>query len=163
MEFASRVEEDCAWSQVAKAKLRKGLVGDAIELFIRVADATHFLEVIKAAEGANIYHDLVKYLLIVRNKTKEPEVDSEFIYAYAKIGRLGEIEEFILMPNVSNLLNVGDRLYSEAHYGAAVTLSRSQIGSIFPSLFGSVMNSDTGRNLHTYMHNMIILIMLQPL
>ncbi|XP_058747900.1 clathrin heavy chain 1-like [Vicia villosa] len=122
MEFASRVEEDCVWSQVAKAKLRKGLVGDAIELFIRVGDATHFLEVIKAAEGANVYHDLVKYLLMVREKTKEPEVDSELIYAYAKIGRLGEIEEFISMPNVSNLPNVGDRLYAEALYEAAKIL-----------------------------------------
>lgn len=35
-------------------------------MLLRVGDATHFLEVIKAAEGANIYHDLVKYLLMVR-------------------------------------------------------------------------------------------------
>jgi len=48
--------------------------------------------------------------LMVRQKTKEPKVDSEFIYAYAKIDRLGEIEEFILMPNAANLPNVGDRL-----------------------------------------------------
>jgi clathrin heavy chain len=106
MEFAFYVEEDSVWSQVAKAKLRKGLVSDAIELFIRADDATQFLEVIKVAEVANVYHDLVKYLLMVRQKTKEPKVDSELIYAYAKIGRLGEIEEFILMPNVSNLPNV---------------------------------------------------------
>ncbi|KAL5102347.1 hypothetical protein RYX36_006674 [Vicia faba] len=119
MEFTFCVEEDSVWSQVAKAKLRKGLVGDAIELFIRVSDATHFLEVIKAAEGANVYHDLVKYLLMVRKKTKEPKVDSELIYAYAKIGQLGEIQKFILMPNVSNLPNVGDRLYAEALYEAA--------------------------------------------
>jgi len=46
-------------------------------------------------------------------------VDSELIYAYAKIGRLGEIEEFILTPNVSNLPNVGDRLYADALYEAA--------------------------------------------
>ena len=41
-------------------------------------------------------------------------MDSEIIYAYAKIDRLGEIEEFILMPNVTNLPNVGDCLYDEA-------------------------------------------------
>ncbi|KAL2539951.1 Clathrin heavy chain 1 [Abeliophyllum distichum] len=119
VEFAFRVEEDAVWSQVAKAQLREGLVSDAIESFIRADDATQFLEVIHAAEEANVYHDLVKYLLMVRQKAKEPKVDSELIYAYAKIDRLGEIEEFILMPNVANLPNVGDRLYDEALYEAA--------------------------------------------
>ncbi|KAL2541769.1 Clathrin heavy chain 1 [Abeliophyllum distichum] len=106
VEFAFRVEEDAVWSQVAKAQLREGLVSDAIESFIRADDATQFLEVIRAAEDANVYHDLVKYLLMVRQKAKEPKVDSELIYAYAKIDRLGDIEEFILMPNVANLPNV---------------------------------------------------------
>ncbi|KAG5521279.1 hypothetical protein RHGRI_033734 [Rhododendron griersonianum] len=54
-----------------------------------------------------------------RIKTKEPRVDSELIYPYAKIDRLGEVEEFILMPNVANLPNVGDRLYDEGLYEAA--------------------------------------------
>ncbi|CAI9762259.1 unnamed protein product [Fraxinus pennsylvanica] len=119
VEFAFRVEEDAVWSQVAKAQLREGLVSDAIESFIRADDATQFLEVIRAAEDANVYHDLVKYLLMVRQKTKEPKVDSELIYAYAKIDRLGDIEEFILMPNVASLPNVGDRLYDEELYEAA--------------------------------------------
>ncbi|KAL0402928.1 UNVERIFIED_CONTAM: Clathrin heavy chain 1 [Sesamum radiatum] len=90
VEFAFRVEEDAVWSQVAKAQLREGLVSDAIESFIRADDATQFLEVIKAAEDGDAYHDLA-----------------------------GDIEEFILMPNVANLPNVGDRLYDEALYEAA--------------------------------------------
>ncbi|KAA3478254.1 clathrin heavy chain 1-like [Gossypium australe] len=119
VEFAFRVEEDAVWSQVAKAQLREGLVSDAIESFIRADDATHFLDVIRASEDANVYTDLVRYLLMVRQKVKEPKVDSELIYAYAKIDRLGEIEEFILMPNVANLQNVGDRLFDEELYEAA--------------------------------------------
>ncbi|KAL0900597.1 hypothetical protein Bca101_084558 [Brassica carinata] len=118
-EFALRVEEDSVWSQVGKAQLREGLVSDAVESFIRAEDATHFLEVIRVAEDANVYDDLVRYLVMVRNKVKEPKVDSELVYAYAKIDRLGEVEEFILMPNVANLQNVGDRLYDEAMYEAA--------------------------------------------
>ncbi|KAK4353841.1 hypothetical protein RND71_026035 [Anisodus tanguticus] len=119
VEFAFRVEEDAVWSQVAKAQLREGLVSDAIESFIRADDTTQFLDVIHAAEDTDVYHDLVKYLLMVRQKTKEPKVDSELIYAYAKIDRLGDIEEFILMPNVANLPNVGDRLFDAALYEAA--------------------------------------------
>ncbi|KVI07010.1 Armadillo-type fold [Cynara cardunculus var. scolymus] len=119
VEFAFRVEEDAVWSQVAKAQLRDGLVSDAIESFIRADDATQFLDVIRASEDTECYHDLVKYLLMVRGKTKEPKVDSELIYAYAKIDRLSDIEEFILMPNVANLHNVGDRLFDEALYEAA--------------------------------------------
>ncbi|RXI08790.1 hypothetical protein DVH24_022934 [Malus domestica] len=119
VEFAFRVEEDAVWSQVAKAQLREGLVSDAIESFIRADDATQFLDVIRASEDADVYHDLVRYLLMVRQKVREPKVDSELIYAYAKIDRLADIEEFILMPNVANLQNVGDRLYDEALYEAA--------------------------------------------
>ncbi|KAF1892552.1 hypothetical protein Lal_00011019 [Lupinus albus] len=122
VEFAFRVEEDAVWSQVAKAQLREGLVSDAIESFIRADDATQFLDVIRASEDANVYHDLVRYLLMVRQKSKEPKVDSELIYAYAKIDRLSDIEEFILMPNVANLQNVGDRLYDEELYEAAKIL-----------------------------------------
>ncbi|KAL2927364.1 Clathrin heavy chain 2 [Bienertia sinuspersici] len=88
VEFAFRVEEDAVWSQVAKAQLRAGLVSDAIESYIRAEDSTQFLDVIRAAEDADVYHDLVKYLLMVRQQTKEPKVDSELIYAYAKIDRL---------------------------------------------------------------------------
>ncbi|KAF4363466.1 hypothetical protein F8388_016594 [Cannabis sativa] len=119
VEFAFRVEEDAVWSQVAKAQLREGLVSDAIESFIRADDATQFLDVIRAAEDVNVYDDMVRYLLMVRQKVKEPKVDGELIYAYAKIDRLADIEEFILMPNVANLQSVGDRLYDEALYEAA--------------------------------------------
>ncbi|KAH6555179.1 hypothetical protein KP509_1Z275900 [Ceratopteris richardii] len=119
VEFASRVEEDEVWSQVAKAQLKEGLVSDAIDSFIRANDATEFLDVIRAANLTGAFEDLVKYLLMVRRNVKESKVDSELIYAYAKIDRLGEIEEFILQPNVANLQAVGDRLFDEALYEAA--------------------------------------------
>ncbi|GKE01692.1 clathrin heavy chain 1-like protein isoform X2, partial [Tanacetum coccineum] len=119
LEFAYHVEEDTVWSQVAKVQLRVGLVSDAIDSFMHAEDATQFLDVIRAAEDNECYHDLVKYLSMVRQKIKEPKVDSELIYAYAKIDTISEIEEFILMPNVANLHNVGDRLFDESLYEAA--------------------------------------------
>ncbi|KAG5521723.1 hypothetical protein RHGRI_034070 [Rhododendron griersonianum] len=60
VEFAFRVKEDAAWSQVAKAQLREGFVSEAIESFIRVDDATQFLDVVRAAQDADVYYDLVK-------------------------------------------------------------------------------------------------------
>lgn len=119
VEFANRVEEDDVWSQVGKAQLKEDLVSDAIASFIRANDATQFLDVIRAAEGMDAYHDMVDYLIMVRKKVKEPKVDAELVYAYAKIDKLGEIEDFIQTPHVANLQSVGDRLFDEQLYEAA--------------------------------------------
>ncbi|KAI8531053.1 hypothetical protein RHMOL_Rhmol11G0107800 [Rhododendron molle] len=56
-------------------------------------------------QDADVYHDLVKYLLMVRKKTKEPRVDSDLIYAYAKIDRLGWSLNSLIFP-----LNLAARL-----------------------------------------------------
>jgi clathrin heavy chain len=119
VEFAARVEEDEVWSQVGKAQLREGLVSDAIESFIKANDATQYNEVIDVASGVRAYEDLVKYLNMVRKKVKEAKVDSELIFAYAKLNRLDDIEEFIVTPNLANLQTVGDRLFDEELYEAA--------------------------------------------
>jgi clathrin heavy chain len=53
-------------------------------------------EVINEVPNVDAYEDLVKYLFMVRNKVKEPKVDSKFIYAHAKLDQFGDIEEFIV-------------------------------------------------------------------
>ena len=55
------------------------------------------------------YEDLVKYLLMVRKKIKEPKVDTELVYAYAKTNNLGEMDTFIHGSHQANLQAVGDR------------------------------------------------------
>ncbi len=42
-------------------------------------------KVINEAPNADAYEDIVKYLFIVSKKMKEPKVDYELIYAYAKL------------------------------------------------------------------------------
>ncbi len=42
-------------------------------------------KVINEVPNADAYEDIVKYLFIVCKKVKEPRVDYEFIYAYAKL------------------------------------------------------------------------------
>ncbi len=61
---------------------KEGLVSDAIESFVKVNDAIQF---INQASNVKAYGDLIKCLLMVRKKVKEPRVDSKLIYAYAKI------------------------------------------------------------------------------
>ncbi|KAF3632726.1 hypothetical protein FXO38_26015 [Capsicum annuum] len=81
---------------------------------MRATDAAQFLNVIHVTEDVDVYHDSVKYLLMVRQKTKENSL--RLTVNSFKIDRLGDIEEFILMSNVANLPNVGDRLYDAALY-----------------------------------------------
>eukprot|EP00475_Leptophrys_vorax_P034731 TRINITY_DN56473_c0_g1_i1.p1 TRINITY_DN56473_c0_g1~~TRINITY_DN56473_c0_g1_i1.p1 ORF type:complete len:919 (-),score=143.56 TRINITY_DN56473_c0_g1_i1:348-3104(-) len=122
VEFANRVEEPEVWSQVGKAQLKDpDLLSDAIASFIRANDGSQFHEVIRASEraGPEAYADLVEYLLMVRKTVKDPKVDQELVYAYAKIERLDAIEEFIALPHVANLQLVGDRLFDEELYEAA--------------------------------------------
>jgi len=47
------------------------------------------------AKSGEVYEELVKFLLMVRKKQKEPKVDTELVYAYAKVNQLGQLEEFI--------------------------------------------------------------------
>ena len=120
-EFAERVEEDEVWSQVGKAQLRDGRISDAIASFIRASDASQFTDVIREAGKLKAYDNLVRYLMMVRQTVKEPQVDSELIYAYAKMGRFDKLAEIVAQPNgcVANLLVVGDRLFDEDLYEAA--------------------------------------------
>jgi clathrin heavy chain len=62
---------------------------------------------LSAAAGS--YEDLVRYLLMVRKKVKEPKVDSELLYAYARTNNLSEIDAFLHTSHQANLQQVGDR------------------------------------------------------
>ena len=45
----------------------------------------------------------------VRKKLKEPRVDTELVYAFAKVGQTGQLEEFINGTHQANLQACGDR------------------------------------------------------
>lgn len=69
---------------------------------------------------AGEYSDLVKYLLMVRKRVKDAAVDSELLYAYARTGELGPLEEFLAAGgHQANLQLVGDRCFEEGLYDAA--------------------------------------------
>ena len=90
--------------------------------YIKAKDTDDYLAVIDVAKRADDFDSMVKYLVMVRKKVKEPKVDSELCYAYAKTGQLAELEEFISQPNATKLDNIGERCFDEGLYEAAKVL-----------------------------------------
>lgn len=97
------------WSELGHAYLGAGQVGDAIAAYLRCADASRYEDVIAACASAGCYDDLVRYLLMVRKKVREPRVDGELLYAYARINNLGELDAALHTSHTANLQAVGDR------------------------------------------------------
>ncbi len=68
-----------------------------------------YTQVVEKAKGAEVYDDLVKFLLMVRKKQKDNKVDTELVYAYAKTNQMAQLEEFISGTHQANLQACGDR------------------------------------------------------
>ncbi|WIA40738.1 hypothetical protein OEZ86_004423 [Tetradesmus obliquus] len=118
-DYANKVDEAPVWSELGHAYLEAGQVPDAIASYLRSSDSSSYLQVIEACTAAGCYEDLVKYLLMVRKKVKESKVDSELLYAYARVNNLGEIDAFLHTSHQANLQSVGDRCFDEGMYEAA--------------------------------------------
>ena len=58
-------------------------------------DSSKYLEVTAMALETKQYDDMVRYLMMVRDKVKDPKVDTEIVIAYAMTDKLGELESFI--------------------------------------------------------------------
>lgn len=94
---------------MAKAQLNQGLVKEAIDSYIKADDPSAYMAVVETASKNNSWEDLVRYLQMARKKARESYIESELIYAYAKTGRLADLEEFISGPNHADIQKIGDR------------------------------------------------------
>merc|ERR1712142_990301 len=116
-EFAERCNEPSVWSQLAKAQLSSGMVKEAIDSFVKADDPSTYMEVVDVAAKNDNWEELVKYLQMARKKAREPYIETELIYAYAKTNRLADLEEFISGPNHAQIQQcgpepwVGDRCF----------------------------------------------------
>jgi len=119
LEYAQRVDTPEVWSQLAKAQLAAGDVGAAVAAYIKAGDSSDHGDVIDVAKRCDDYEALVSYLVMVRKKVKDAKVDTELCYAYARIDKLSDLEEFIGTPNAANRAVVGDRCFDEGLYEAA--------------------------------------------
>ncbi|CAG9770379.1 unnamed protein product [Ceutorhynchus assimilis] len=121
-EFAERCNEPAVWSQLAKAQLNQGLVKEAIDSYIKADDPSAYMDVVETASKNDSWEDLVRYLQMARKKARESYVESELIYAYARTGRLADLEEFISGPNHADIQKIGDRCFDDKMYDAAKLL-----------------------------------------
>lgn len=59
---------------------------------------------------------------MARENIKDANIDNALVFAYAKVGKNTEIENFISGPNSVDYPRVGDRCYDEKLYEAAKLL-----------------------------------------
>ena len=114
--------------QLGKAQLLQGGkegVKAAIISLIKAKDITTFDDVVEAARKFDEYEAMVPYLLMVRKSLKDPKVDTEIVYAYARTDELSALEDFLSKPNAANLQTVGDRCFEENLLEAAKVLYTS--------------------------------------
>ncbi|XP_077291324.1 clathrin heavy chain [Arctopsyche grandis] len=121
-EFAERCNEPGVWSQLAKAQLQQGLVKESIDSYIKADDPSAYMDVVATATASDSWEDLVRYLQMARKKARESYIESELMYAYARTGRLADLEEFVSGPNHADVQKIGDRCFSDQMYDAAKLL-----------------------------------------
>lgn len=97
----------------------------ATDSYIKAQDPSNFAEVIEIANRAGKHDDLVRYLQMARKTLREPKVDTELAYAYAKTDRLHDMEDFLSMTNVADVLEVGEKCFEDELYQAAKLLFTS--------------------------------------
>eukprot|EP01133_Synstelium_polycarpum_P006995 gene6995-8126_t len=121
-DFAERVNQVEVYGKLGSAQLRADMVKEAIESFIKAGEVDNYSEVIAAAQRSDSYDELVKYLQMCRKKIKEPVIESELIFAFAKCDKLAEMEDFVNSPNSAHIQVVGDRCFEAGLYEAAKML-----------------------------------------
>ncbi|KAJ1507724.1 hypothetical protein HMI54_001426 [Coelomomyces lativittatus] len=121
-EFAERVDQQDVWSVLAKAQLNEVRVKEAIQSYLHAGDHLNWMQVITIASRAGKYEELIPFLEMARKKAREPLLDSELVFCFAKTQRLPNVEEFLRQPHLAQVSVVGDRCFSDGLYEAAKLL-----------------------------------------
>jgi len=123
--FANKLNLPEIWSRLGKAQLDGLRVKDAMDSYVRAEDPSNFEEVIEIAERAGREEELIRYLQMARKLTREPKIDTEYAYCLAKTHRLSDMEEFLSMTNVADVLHVGEKCFNDGLYEASRLLFSS--------------------------------------
>lgn len=125
VEYANKVNLPEVWSRLAKAQLDGLRIKDSIDSYIKANDPSNFAEVIEIANQAGKQDDLVRYLQMARKTLREPKIDTELAYAYAKTDRLHDMEDFLSLTNVADIMAVGEKCFQDELYQASKLLFSS--------------------------------------
>jgi clathrin heavy chain len=122
-EFAERHNMPEVFKELGKAQLAAGHVKNAIASFLKAKDTDLYENVIYAAGEAGCYAELVKFLEMCHQKVKNPKIETELVFAYAKTHQLTEMQHFVEIPGcTANLIEAGDRCFDQGLYDAAKIL-----------------------------------------
>ncbi|KAG0245932.1 putative CHC1-clathrin heavy chain [Mortierella sp. GBAus27b] len=124
-EYAEKTDTPEVWSRLGKAQLDGMRIKEAIDSYIRAQDPANHVEVIELASRADKYDELVRYLQMARSHSREPLIESELLFAYAKTDRNADMESLLNGPHVAQVQVIGDRCYEQKMYGAAKVLYQS--------------------------------------
>ncbi|KAG0240040.1 hypothetical protein BGX31_002304 [Mortierella sp. GBA43] len=124
-EYAEKTDTPEVWSRLGKAQLDGMRIKEATDSYIRANDPTNHMEVITLASRADKYDDLVRFLEMAGNHTRESHIEGELLFAYAKTGRMTDMENLLNGPNVAQVQVIGDRCYDDRMYGPAKILYQS--------------------------------------
>ncbi|KAL4062457.1 hypothetical protein V8B97DRAFT_1869752 [Scleroderma yunnanense] len=125
LDYATKVNKPDVWSRLGKAQLDGLRIKDAIDSYIKADDPSNFAELIEISSHAGKHDDLVRFLQMARKHLREPKIDTELAYAYAKTDRLHDMEDFLGMTNVADILEVGEKCFEDELYQAAKLLFTS--------------------------------------
>ncbi len=92
---------------------------------MRAEDPSDYVAVIRGANDAERFEELVKFLTMARGKLREPLIETELLFAFAMTNRLAELETFVARPNLAQVQAAADRCYQSRLYAAARILYSS--------------------------------------
>ena len=93
--------------------------------YIKAEDPANFAEVIEISNRAGKHDNLVRFLQMAHKPLREPRIDTELAYVYAKTDRLHDMEDFLSMMNVMDILEIREKCFEDELYQAAKLLFTS--------------------------------------
>merc|ERR1711871_1339799 len=115
-EYAERCNTKEVWSLLSTAQIEGDFIKEAIDSAIKAENASEFRKMVEAASAKGAFDDLVRYLQMCQKTAREPDVETVLLYAFARVDRLADLEEFVGGQNIADVNKVADRCYGEKLY-----------------------------------------------
>lgn len=126
LDWAQHCNEKLVWGELGRAYLNESMAGEAIDAFIKAEDCKEYKRVIELASSLDQYKPLVQFLELARKvHNRDPMIESELCFAYAKCDMLAELEALVTAPNSADVEKVATRCFDAELYKAAKILFTS--------------------------------------